>query len=327
MTIYSNDIEIDAIYNFKNLAPCNWVSSGDISESWYLPGSNFAIERLTDTIAFHPKNQSERDFINFGDLDSDQYLRFCMNDKMLSDEVDIRFTIESFDNGDYISISIPRDSSRQLLLYLTHFKLPSESKYWNKGCVLACLSVAPIRLWGTIKGFACTVRSSIQTTLLDIDPEHAENISSTLGRNPSDFLSKRCYMFSAWWSHLDATLRSCYSSAHSTIFHSNVLLRVYFIVCEICYENHQVNLDNIMQLPIRSVQQEFSSFLHLDLCLIRSKNDSDYMSSLLPMVSQSSLPFSCQECLNTEFVGRDDLVHLDRSEESEHPNRGRPIYM
>lgn len=216
-------------------------------------------------------------------------------------EVNIRIKVYKCHEDGWMEVGPP---SFRLFVYMSHYRRNFDVTSIKEGNFIMLLSVLPIYLWGRLQGFACTIRSTISSPLpLSLSSSKClptsvmVSIHSSLRHNlrsqlpiPSDI--KKCsYLYNAWKCYQLTKLQAHY-------FNSDTITRLLNFIVELSLSSirlsaadkmssrdHGLTLLQLCKLPARAIQHEFASASHLELFMIRSGHDSDWLNSQLPQVN------------------------------------------
>jgi hypothetical protein len=177
----------------------------------------------------------------------------------------------------------------RMIVCFTHYQLPESYLEWHKGTKLRLRSVLPVVIWNDVQCYACTIHTSIEVILNPMEDHDSDESDQPFVYAPS-LLKSRCYVFSAWWmTTMFAFHSSTFSNTNDAM--SNIMNKLYLLINEQFINKESISLDKLMQLPqstTRSTDQP--DLAALELTLVRSNQDIDYLSQFLPQVSCLHIP-------------------------------------
>lgn len=266
-------------YRFEDLVPCLWSGDRETVNNvpWFLASASIDIPSLiteqdTPIILQKPGYTvyNDDDYCEMGNcfydftitpsnnntsniLESHLILRNSLT------EINILIKIGAIHEEGWLDID-----SYSLNLYLFHYP-DINSLQMARGNTIRCLSVLPVYLWGELKGFACTVR----TTIIQIP--HFQTQQKSQFSVPA-LLQGRSYVWCAWWTR---TLTKIQYIVQITQRAAAAVVST--IISNSCDKD-------LCLIGGRSLRTEFTSLLDLEFEIMRGREDLDWISSCLPKV-------------------------------------------
>jgi hypothetical protein len=242
-------------------------------------------------------------------------------------EVNIRIKVRKCCKEVWLELDPP---ALHLYVFMAHYRRTVDLTALKAGTVLMLRSVLPVYIWGWLRGFACTIRttcmveashSTISDSLMSKKVSCSNN-NDTLSlpqyksfQLPSD-IKNCCYLYVAWKClQMKKLLRHLRQSEFviidlinlvtgTMIHHEGAMAKLPDIKSAPAADDYQIgqqqqqqqqqlyvvpncnscSLLKICQLPNRSVQHEFSNIHHLELFMMRSGHDADWLNAQLPKV-------------------------------------------
>lgn len=218
-------------------------------------------------------------------------------------EFNIRVKIYHIYETGWIALDPPHLT---LYIYMSHHQKDTEElSHIQPGSFVIFQSVLPVYIWGRLKGFACTIRTVIyrddiaSTSPLLHSHAHIEHAVPHDGMNTpfriDGDVRQTCYLYTAWKCMTMHKIEKCVncnghtdinnaivSSLTAMISHTQELTNYNPVLFQ--YRNKTETLLESFKLGSRSIQHEFADTHHLQLHLVRSGHDADWLNSLLPKV-------------------------------------------
>lgn len=221
-------------------------------------------------------------------------------------EINIRVKIYKFHTSGWIEIDPPGLS---LNIYITHYSKKLDAGHFSSGNIITFFSLLPVYIWGQLRGFAYTIRSNLKINEISIN--HRENLavvnSNPMGNSTEHIqklimvpkhLMNTCYSYCAWFCYLSKKLQKHLNLRSNVIEdvvsliarkdQSNTSVQFNQHICPLqlaLYQsNPQPSIYELCKLPERLVQYEFSDVNRLQLLMIRSGHDTDFLSTKFSQV-------------------------------------------
>lgn len=291
--IHFDQIEISSCYEFKGLKRCVWGEVNNIdnhSTYWWIVTNEFTYflcnQRIIDI-----NSQFHNEFIDINsksDYLSNNFINKTLKLETMYQlsikEVNIKFIVSKYNENGWIEIYPPR---LNIAVFFTHYRDSKCIKLLMKGSIVEIHSVIPLFYKRHLKGFACTVRSHV----LCVDNSKMQNNETRdYSQVPSQvpvFLSTRCFIFNVWvFDFYNKILK--YSES---LINPCVVIQRFIDIASNSIGMSNYKVFDMLLLSPRSVHKEFEDLYYLESNIIRSNQDLDWLSILLPEVSVYSVVY------------------------------------
>lgn len=286
---YISILTVGFSYTFKNIERSNSIvdtitssssSSNDLSNYWLVANDKCEIiKQIKDEMiavniyTFDQLLSTYLDFLEPSIANKSIYENIEINITGYIDEVCpcgviklVKSLSSSFENESNRANGVKQKlTTFNVFLTNNHVKAHANSlDATSKGEVATFFSLFPMYLWGNFVGFATSIRSHIQIDSLNTKTHTTKRKSAFY--NDANLVKNKCPLVAAWMLHLYQHL----NSMKITAYVANNILEKYACISQ---DNYQPN-----------ERREFADAWYTQLYYIRSGNDSDGLSSKLPLL-------------------------------------------